>query len=236
MTNNVKQDAEQALKLIKFSLFRSRKFSKHSALYAFTNENINGTFNKISFQNKTFLTSAGSGDSIIEALLRNASLIESFDINKLTKYYIPLKFAAIQALEYDEFIKYLFLENNIYNTFNEESYNKIRKYLNEEDIIFWDTLYSKYSGKKIRSSKLFYSTEEDYTFLKNCLSYLKPKNYYKLKELLKNEEISYDFSSKFHNCCMTDLPNTCKGKFNIINLSNIADFIDEIYKRNPVEN
>lgn len=233
MNNNFEEDIEAALELIKFKFFIfDKEFEKYSSIYPFTNENLNGYFNKLDINNKSILTVAGSGDHYLELLIRNSKKIEIFDINVLTKYYIALKIAGIKALTYNEFIYYFFLEGNHFNAFNKKSYLKIRKYLSDKDLMFWDSLYKKYSGNKIRSSRLFYQTEETYLFLKTFISYLNPNNYLAIKNILKN--VDTNIEDNFHNCNMKNL-NTLNNKFDVILLSNIADYINEIYETMPAE-
>lgn len=234
MNNNIDEDIEAALDLIKFKFFIfDKEFTKYSSIYPFTNENLNGYFDKLSIINKSVLTVAGSGDHYLELLIRNSNNIEIFDINILTKYYMALKVAGIKALDYNEFISYFFLERNYLNTFNKDSYLKIRKYLNENDLIFWDALYTKYSGNIIRSSRLFYRTEETYLFLRTFISYLNPDNYQTIKEKLQNTDLN--FENKFYNCNMKELESLISKKFDIILLSNIADYLNETYKIMPAE-
>lgn len=235
-SNELNKDIDNAINLIKFPLFKNLNFSNYCSIYPFTNENINGYFDKLNINNKSALSIAGSGDHYLELIMRGASEIKTFDINILTKYYIELKIAAIKALDYNDFITYFVLDNNYYDIFNENIYNNIRKYLNEESTIFWDTLYSKYSGKHIRLSKLFFKTEETYEFLTKFVSYLNPVGYYKLKNILLNNGNEINFAKNFRNCSISNLLHNYNNCFDNIILSNIADFIDEIYKKNPINN
>lgn len=229
MTSDVYEDINGALELIKFHFFyNDDAFSKYSSIYPFTNENLNSYLNRINLKNKSVLTVASAGDHYLETLLRGGSKIELFDINILTKYYVELKIAAIKALNYDEFLNFFILENNYYNTFNLDSYNKIRKYLDNNVLIFWDSLYHKYNGNSIRRSKLFFPFEETYEFLKTFISYLEPVNYMCLKNMLLKKNIT--ISNNFSNVNISQLHNTYQKKFDVIFLSNIADYLEEIYK------
>lgn len=233
MNYNVNKDIEEASKLIKYNPFYYPKFSKYSSIYPFTNENISSYFNLLNINNKDVLTVAGSGDHFLELLMRDCKQIQIFDINILTKYYINLKIAGVRTLNYDEFVKFFVIDNNIYDVFNIRSYSKIRNNLDEESLIFWDTLYTKFSGNRIRKSKLFFNFEESYNFLKTFISYLNPSNYQILQHKLNSYE-HLNIQQVFNNYDLTELYNSYSCKFDIILLSNIADFIDEIYKRKPI--
>lgn len=231
--NDINNDIDGAKNLIKFNPFYNKEeFSKYCSIYPFTNENINGYLKNINLNNKAVLSIAGSGDHLIELLMHNCKSIKLFDINILTKYYISLKIAAIKALDYNEFINFFIIDNN-YDVFNEKIYSKIRKYLSEENVIFWDALYTKYSGRKIRKSRLFFKTEESYHFLKTFISYFDPIYYLKIKNLLNQDGYNLDIKSIFGNYNMNCLDKHYNN-LDLIILSNIADYLDEIYKDEPV--
>ena len=107
--------------------------------------------------------------------------------------------------------------------------------MDEKSIIFWDALYSKFSGKKIRTSHLFHTTEGSYKFLKNSLSYFVPEHYEKLKKILFEQQEQNKINSIF----IDDITNTNifdNKKFDIILLSNIAHYIEQIYNKDHLEN
>lgn len=235
MTNEVYNDIDEALELIKYGfLYHYKDFSKYSSIYPFTNENLSSYFKRVDLKGKSVLSVAGSGDHYLEALIRGSKSIKLFDINILTKYYLELKIAAIKALEYDEFMDFFILENNFYNTFNLNSYSKIRKYLTGDNQIFWDTLYQKFNGYTIRKSELFFKTEESYNFLRNFVSYFHPNNYYAVKKAILSS--NNNITDIFYNCNITKIHSICgNDKFDAIFLSNIADYLDEIYKTEPAK-
>lgn len=231
--SKIQKDAELASQLVKTKFIKDDVFKEYDGIYAFTNENIKGYFNRLNFEQKNILTVAASGDHIFEALLRNSKNIDSFDINKLTKYFINLKEAAIKTLDLNEFITFFCLDSN-YDVFNEQIYNKIRPKLKTDDLLFWDILYSKFPGKTLRCSNLFHDTEETYNFLKHSLYYLQKEYYQKLKEILINMENEnksinidiYDITKK------RTLP---RNDYDIILLSNIADYIEDFYDKDHLE-
>ena len=63
------------------------KSINHSFIYLFTNENIKGFLDKISFKNGKVLTICSSGDQAFNLILNGANSVDLFDINIFTKYY-----------------------------------------------------------------------------------------------------------------------------------------------------
>ena len=235
LEQNIYSDIENAIKIINLKFYQGiDEFSKYSGLYAFTNENLLATFNLLNLKNRTLLTVAGSGDGIFEAYLQGAKKVCCFDINCLAKYYIELKKASIIALDWEEFICFFFNEPDNEKLFQGRIYCKIRSFLKGDNLLFWDSLFIRYNGKKIRQSKLFYTTEESYEFLSKTLSYLNPKNYEKLKEILLKQENTKDIS--FTTANMLDISDMFAEQFDVIYLSNIADYINEFYKKPYLEN
>ena len=235
LKQNVYSDIENAIKIINFKFYQGiDEFSKYSGLYAFTNENLLATFNLLNLKNKSLLTVAGSGDSIFEAYLQGVKKVYSFDINCLAKYYIELKKAGVKALGWEDFICFFFNEPDNEKLFQGRLYCKIRSFLKDDNIIFWDSLFRRYNGNRIRNSKLFYTTEESYEFLSKTLSYLNPSNYQLLKNLLLNDETIDNIS--FTNANMLDINNMFTEQFDVIYLSNVADYIQEFYKKPYLDN
>lgn len=234
-TKQIKKDADMATELVKSKFIKNNEFSEYDSIYAFTNENIKGYFNKLNMEQNDILTVAGSGDHIFESLLRTPKSIKAFDINRLTKYYIGLKETAIRTLELNEFITFFCRDKNYYDVFNEQIYKKIRANLQEQEIIFWDYLYSRFPGQTLRTSNLFHDTEESYKFLKHSLYYFQSQYYNKLKEILiKQREENRDVDIEIFDITKKQIP--LNNKFDIILLSNIADYLEEFYDKNHLEN
>jgi len=194
-------------------------------LYTFTNENIKGYYDLLNFNDKNVLTVTASGDHALNALLKGAKSVETFDINPLAKYFVELKCAAIKSLDYEEFL--LFFNKNRTSLWRERSkyffdyklYCKIRDKLDGEYKVFWDYFFNKYSGKQIYKSYLF---TDDTLILQGVIkynNYLQEDNYYKLRNILNNKSILY------HD---DDLSNIGKYKsdFDIVIFSNVPAYLD----------
>ena len=168
---------------------------RFSWIYPFTTENINGCIDMFDLKNKSLLTVGSSGDQAINAILKDCEDITVLDINPFTKYYFNLKKAAIITLSYEEFFEFfcyidypkVFKYN--YNTFNIESYNKLKellKQLDTESFVFWDTLFKRCNQEEIRK-RLFEYDEERLSVLKKMNLYLKDEDMFnKSKIKIKN--------------------------------------------------
>lgn len=176
-----------------YFLYDGNDFDKYSHAYLFTTENINGYFDNINMQDKDILTVVGSGDHILNAILKGAKKIDAFDISVYAIMLYYLKEAAIKTLEYEEFIEYFIKENNLNNY---QIYQKLRSKLRPEALIFWDFVYQNIDATKIFDSLLFRirmdSTDVETTLNKKTkLSrYLERNNYYKLKKLIELCEVN----------------------------------------------
>jgi len=199
-------------------------------IYPFTNENIKSYYSIIDFQNKKVLCPTSSGDHILNALLKEPLNISSFDINPLAKYYVELKIAAIKTLSLEEFIMFFYNKKlSIHNhCLSKKIYTKFCDNLKGEYKIFWDYFFENYTRKQIFKSYLF---SDDYLTLRGLLevnSYLREDNYYKLRNILNNHIINY-YDINLSNLYSLD------DKFDIILLSNIPYFIENIYDINALK-
>ena len=209
-------------------------FHSNSSIYKFTNENIGGYYDLLNLKDKEILTVCSSGDHILEAILRDAKRVDSFDISIFTKYFMNLKIASVLTLEYDEFVNYLFDKTSI-KIFSYEIYKKIRKILKEIDLdylLFWDNLYSNSRGFEIYSSGLFNSMYIGISVFKNKKSsYLNRENYYILKTKLE-KYLSLNKSILFKQSNITEIAKKIKDKYDFVFLSNIASYMENIYANN----
>ena len=114
-------------------------FNSNSGSYLRTTENINGYYNKLDFKDKSVLTVVGSSDHIFEAVIRGASKIDGFDIsnNSIMLYY--LKEASVNALSYEEYMNFFFVE---YTAFDKDTYERVRPYINDSALLFWDNVFN----------------------------------------------------------------------------------------------
>lgn len=206
-------------------------------IYPFTTENISAYIDKFNLQNKTLLTIGSSGDQVINAALQGCKNITVYDICPFTKYYFYLKQAGIICLKYQEFFEFFrymhypksFQGNN--NVFNTEIYKKIKgvlKLIDYEAYLFWNELFSNFTGQQVRE-KLFYTVDEYETFpLKRFNRYLYNENIFNdSKSIIKNINPTF-ITGNIYNFDNNDY-------YDNIFLSNIAQFTDIKHYKNFID-
>ncbi len=170
---------------------KNNQMSNYKKLYAFTTENIAGYIDKFNLKDKSLLTVGSSLDQAISANLKGSNNVTVMEDAPLTKEYFYLKKAAIKLLSREEFLKYFCRVDNAGETFNIETFYKIKDYLaflDKDSFIFWNELYKRFSGPLIRD-KLFKKDEEKKDVLLRITSYLKNEQTY-LEEKKKIEDFT----------------------------------------------
>ncbi|MBQ4031351.1 MAG: DUF3419 family protein [Bacilli bacterium] len=149
---------------------------RFNKVYPFTTENIAG-YMDMDLTGKKIITVTGSGDHIINAILKGCNDITTFDINPLTKEFMELKLEKIKELSLDEYLEYFSnLDEDKYNYkyfdiqnkidcnlyLNEVNYNIIKERLDEVKINFIES----------NVIDLELSSNYDYMFLSNISDYI----------------------------------------------------------------
>lgn len=195
-------------------------------LYPFTTENISGYFKEEEIKNRSILTVGSSGDQAINAFLMGAKEVTIFDINPFTKYFFDLKKAAIINLELDEFLKffcYCHYPKTFYKnptSLDSSVFSTISKDLNIESLEFWSYLFNVFKSKHIRQ-RLFIDDEYPYRIVSKLNNYLDEKNYYILKEIIK------EFNPTFIESDLLSIPSKLTKKYDTIYLSNISHYLKD---------
>ena len=229
---NIKYANPKQVNLIEFN---SEKFASISKIYSFTTENISGYFNYLDFKNKNILTVSASGDHIINSFYKGAISVKGFDINYLALVFTELKLIAIQELSYKQFLEFFLINdiNNIsknLNALNYKQYIELRKKLTENSRKILDDLYSEFNndGYKFRNSYIFNNKYDNNSLKIESNLYLKNElEFNKAKEQIKDKEIVL-VNSSYSDIALNKLPN--HESYDIILMSNISDYIKEIYK------
>lgn len=192
---------------------RKLKFHEYSSFYEYTTENLRESLGNYT-EDDRILTILSSGDHVFNYLLKGASNIETFDINKVTKYFFKLKCAEIMTLSCEDYNN---LSNRVSFDLTLKDLDLYRKYLDRETYLFWKYCILNADDNMCvlsRSASLIRQKRKAYNI------YFEKENYDKLKSILLN-----GFTIPFHLCNATDLPNNMSGKFSEINLSNVFDYI-----------
>lgn len=221
---DLKNDIEKAKELI-----CGYNHSKFYEIYPFATENISGYLNRYNLKEKSILSVGSSNDQIINAYFLGAKQVTSFDINPFTEYYFELKKAAIKVFSYEEFLNFFcyynypktFIKNR--NAFSYDKFLKISKYLSKESFVFWNTLFDRFSGLKIR--KNMFSKDENLfrAVIKNNL-YLDKENFYMLKNTIDG------LKPLFINCDFRDISGILNDKYDYILLSNVLTYMETMYE------
>lgn len=233
---SVNEDIMFANKIINGKVKEKIKiFHNNSSVYKFTNENISSYYDLLNLKDKNILTVCSSGDHVLEAILKDVKKVDCFDISIFTKYFMNLKLASVLTLDYIEFFNYLLNKTNI-RIFAYEIYIKIRPVLKQIDfdsLIFWDNLYSNKRGFEIFASNLFMHIYIDISiFQEQKTSYLNKEQYYVLKQKLE-KYLSLNNKINFEQLDIKALSKKYKEQYDLIFLSNIASYMEDIYRTNP---
>ena len=228
----IESDILKAKELIEDNKKFIPKYTRFERIYPFTNENIKECFANFDLFNKDCLTVLASSDQTLDMCLNGSNNITTFDINPLTEYYFYLKKAALESNitinQYLDFFCYKdYPRNNKLNrhAFNIETFSKIVPHLNNENYHFWTALFNEYTPSEIRTyNGLFNNDEIKYSILTQTINYLSSEyNFNKLQEKIK------DINFNFINTNITDLANNLTNDYDFIYLSNIIQYIDELY-------
>lgn len=189
---------------------KSNQFCGNAPVYLFTNENISGYLPHLgNMTGARVLSVCASGDHAFECLLAGASYVDTFDININQKNVVELKTHMIRHLPYEQFLEFFF---GTYHFFDPKILNPIRDKFSDDlkDFLF---------GYKSRGNKMFWyqdGVSPGFDIFK--ISYLQnPNKYYELREKL-SEKIS------FTNCDIREISTKFTQKYDVILLSNIADY------------
>ena len=192
--------------------------NKYEGLYTNATEDM-ATYYKVFKKTESVLTIGASGEQVANAIHSGAKVIDVYDSNRICRYAVHLRLAAIQALTLDEFFEY-------YKTFSPFLFTKIAEYLSEEQLMYWGTLYSMFGERSLQGGhaieKLLFTYKRlDQELVKKINPYLNPENYNKLKSLISSVTINYLDSDLY------SLPRHIEGKqYDVINLSNIYEYLN----------
>lgn len=216
---NLSEDMKATLQMLGKSNFQEGTWDKeyYKLAYLKTNERIDAYFSKFPLKDSSVLTVEASGDHLLQAVLLGAKDITTFDKNRIAYYVSALKRSAIMALDRDIFLQY-FGEVDRKKIFQEEVYQQIRIYLEEDTRMFWDTMYrigmfqQNYFRLFLPGKNILKDQEE---------SYLSSSNYAIVKEKL--QKVNYRFIDSDLLCLPMTL--TKENQYHAMFFSNIFDWL-----------
>ncbi|MGV8086497.1 MAG: DUF3419 family protein [Candidatus Woesearchaeota archaeon] len=227
--NLLQKDVDSRLAQLSLSNFEDKsneKYSTFASIYPFTTENLAGYLPLLDLKNKSVLTIGGSGDQIINASFFGSNSICAFDINRLAELYSELKFSALEKLSFSEYKDFL-LSNQGANdkAMNFEVYSELREDMSLSARIFFDKMFehNENNGKELRNSAIFHIPYDiDSVKIKSNTYLHSEKNYNIAKNSLPN-------TIKWINNPLQNLPSKLDDKFDVMLLSNIADYAYKFY-------
>ena len=197
-----------------------KPYHEHSFIYKTTNEYA-VAYQKLLNLKKSIIGVTASGDQVLNSVLAGIYDIDCYDISVFPKYFLELKIAAIKALNEEEFIKYFF-KSEYYSEFDNDIYDKVRKFLSPWAMKFWDSLYNFFDGYEIYNSTLFSSEPYNLQHQKERNPYL--NNYDELKNRIEIVNINY------HEGNVYNILNKLEKKYDFINLSSIIYYEPNLLK------
>ena len=211
MKCNVTKDLNTAAAIVNFDVVPS--VYSFNSLYKGTNEKLSKYVHFFAGK-KRMLSVIASGEQIFNAILEGVNEIEAFDICPFAKYYLFLKKAGIQALTREEYIDFFYKKAK--ESHNKLYFDKIRTYLDDKSLIFWDNLFQRFGWEKICFSLLFFRDpiDEEENIINN--KYLEPANFERMKEFLAWVKI------KVYTGDILKIVRKFKQESDLIYLSNIS--------------
>lgn len=188
-----------------------------ASIFSFSNENLEEIFKGRDLKGKRVLTVGSSGDQVLEAILHDCKDVTLIDANPLSQPYVELKLSAIKNLTYEEFLD-CFSKSKL--TLDAKYYSKISHDLTDYSKYFWDNIFLDLDINNIIDIKKYLFQLIGSVHDRDALSYVSEKTTYNsLKEKLDGCDITFKLSD-FYN-----FHNDADGKYSLILLSNIFDYI-----------
>ena len=210
--SNVDKDIKNAINIIKTNKLFVDRFQK---IYPFATENVYGCFSNYNFKDKECLTVLGSSSQMLYMYLNGAKEVTTFDINRLSVYYYYfIKAFLLSKINKEDLISIFTVKSN------KRIISKIIRKLDGDAYIFWKTLYNKYGVKLFTDIKLFH--EVDVPTIYHTSGYLEDDSIKELRKIIGKIE------PNFINCNVKELPNNLHQKYDLIYLSNIIEYSDNL--------
>lgn len=208
MKREIKRDVFHTI-----NFFNGKTNINYGRVFYNSNEILYSLFESFDFKNKDIFSVMGSGDQIFHFINRGALNVDTFDINKLTKYYFCLRLWSIKYLNkyYPGSVNYDFISNLL-------SIVEVNSQFEKEAYIYWSILL-KYLDHYNYEHILI---NDEFSMSRNRIDDLE-----ELKNKLNNKSFSFkniDFSKNFN----------IDRNYDYIFLSNIKDWVcvDSTYRNN----
>lgn len=196
LKSELEKDINIALKILYKKKLSEKEKLVYNQLYPWSNEKIDSYYNYEDLTNKKTLCITSSGDHLLYAIAAGSTQIDSFDKNRLCKYYAALKIALILAHNETDFFKYFICKKKCILTKN-LNLNNLKPFLSNEYFVFWEQITKTKAFKKNMSLFRFDGNPKKFNLDYNHLKYLLTKaeiNYYDMneEEFLNQSTTKYD--------------------------------------------
>lgn len=197
-------------------------FSKYNKVFFVATECIREYLERESFNKSRALTVLASGDQIFNLLHEGVEKIDAFDINKLQYFIYYLKRAFLLRFPLDTFV---ILCNSFGSNYALEEKIKIIEMLKEylpEDVYEYFRKILEYAKNKkdAKLSNLLIPSSIDMELANNYL--VSNEDYLKVRKGIEDTEINLHFKNAL------DIPEIVNPGYDIILLSNIADYLSQM--------
>lgn len=210
------------------STLDNESFSKYSTVDLFTTEIISSYLQE-DFNKNSALTVIGSGDQAFNLAFLGVKNINMFDLNVLTYYNFWFKYGMIMAFSHSEFLELNLCASSYISNYClfKHILEKIKKYIPNEVYKYYYRIinfsyskgyYNDYKHNGIKPLYKWFFNSDRYDSFKNMYASSK-KNYEKTKYNLLTTKFTFTFGDA------RSIPNQLSNMFDIIILSNIADYL-----------
>ncbi len=207
--------------MLNYSNMKRVKFYKYSRVFLATSENIKGYLEQSEFNKNRALTVLASGDHVFNLIYHGLQEIDAFDINVLTYFIYHLKKAMIKVLTYQEFMQcYYYFRCTDYNNEIIKTIEWIKRLLPPEVYEYFRRIMEFVQMYNIPLSHLSYGVRTDTTALNAYLE--NEEAYQSLKNKLEDADVNLHFGD------VMTIPKRVAGNYDIILLSNIADYLGSL--------
>lgn len=242
MHENLESIINNIINLLNIEKLKENDFEGFKPVYPFNTEDIASVLCVFEpyIINQDILTVTGSGDVILDLLLKGANKITCFDINKTSSHFALLKLAAIKAkISLEDYSNYFLAKGKIDEVYCFDIYLKFCDFLPSEERYIWDKVYDFINKNNIKITGLnttfaFQQFDNFFGFpcrnwtLHNPNGYLTEDNYSKLLKIVETKSLE---DIKFIDSALFDLPKKLQNnKYTFIYLSNIMDFTSTFIK------
>ncbi len=188
-------------------------------VYAFSNEDLDGSIGTLDMADRSVLTVGSSGDQVLISILNGAKDVTLVDANPMAKYYTALKIAAIKNLNFDHFQLYFSFDKIL----DSKLYSRVSHDLDAESKLFWDSIILEKTHDEATNQEIAYNIFHDMSFCADeVFQYRKdPKEYYRLRDLLNKVPVYYEVRD------FGDFYKAGNGKkYDAVILSNVFNYVN----------